>query len=226
MMAKSPAVAMAYDAAIKQTLSDHVDHELGPGWRDKFGDIRVLVQALADGATRELMKAGWEFNPGVAWPRAVAARVVAAGHAGVLEYVGRPHDGRCEVPHYHTVTHYCSHGVWRHEKGASLPWTRAKQTSLLGEVCPCPLRRIVSEFHQVTAADELRRTWHLEMRAWLDDYLARQPDCACTPLLLLETPLGSNGQPLEVLAIVTHDARPCPVRIEPTSMTVSPNQGA
>jgi len=72
MMAKSPAVAMAYDAAIKQALSDHVDHELGPGWRDEFGDIKVLVQALADGATRELMRAGWEFNPGVAWPGAVA----------------------------------------------------------------------------------------------------------------------------------------------------------
>lgn len=176
--------------------------------------------------TRELVKAGWEFNPGVAWPGAVAARVVAAGHAGVLEYVGRPHRGRCEVPHDHTVTRYCSHGVWRHEKRASLPWTRAKQISLLGEVCPCPLRMIVSEFHPVTAADELRRTWQPETRAWLGDYLARQPDCACTPLLRLVTPLGSDGQPLEVLAIVIHDARRCPVRSEMVTTTVSPKQGA
>lgn len=170
---------------------------------------------------RELMKAGWDFFPDRAWPSAVAQGVVAAGHAGVLEYVGRPHGGRCEIPHDHTITRYCSHGVWRREKASALPWRRANQVRLLGDVCSHPLRMIVSEFHPVRAADEVRRTWQPEMRAWLADYLSRQPDCACTPLIRLGTPLGPDGEPVEVWAIVVHDVSRCPIRGEMVSSTVS-----
>jgi hypothetical protein len=176
---------------------------------------------MTNSATRELMNAGWQFHPGVAWPGTVAARVVAAGHAGVLEYVGRPHEGRCEIPHDHTVTRYCSHGVWRCETASAWPWTRAKQARLLGEVCPHPLRMIVSEFHPVTAADDLRRTWQPEMRAWLGDYLSQQPNCACTPILRLGSSLGPDGQPEEALAVVVHDGRRCSIRGEPVTTPVN-----
>jgi hypothetical protein len=166
---------------------------------------------LTNGAARELIKAGWAFYAGAAWPSAVAAGVTADGHAGVLEYVGRAHAGHCEAPHDHTITRYCGHGVWRREKGSALPWTRAKQVRLLGEVCAHPLRMIVSEFHPVQAAGEISRTWEPEMRAWLNDYVSRQRECACTPLIRLGTPLGSDGQPVEVLAIVVHEAERCPI---------------
>jgi hypothetical protein len=169
-------------------------------------------------AERELLKSGWDFYPDTAWPSLVAASVVAAGHAGVLEFIGRAHAGPCEIPHYHTITRYCSHGVWRREKGSALPWRRAKEVRLLGEVCAHPLRMIVSEFHPVQAAGEVSRTWKPEMRAWLGDYLSRQPDCACTPLIRLGTPFGSDGQPVELLAIVIHDADRCPIRAEQESI--------
>ena len=39
-----------------------------------------------------------------------------------------------------------------------------------------PLRMIVSEFHPVTAADDLRSTWQPEMRAWLGDSVVNGPN--------------------------------------------------
>jgi hypothetical protein len=169
----------------------------------------MVADVEADNARRELTKAGWEFFPGATWPSSVAAHVIAAGHAGVLEYIGHADD------HRHTITRYCTHGVWRYEPRFSLPWAREKQIRQLEATCPCPLRMLVSEFYPASSADGLRRTWRPEMRAWLGAYLARQRECGkCTPTLRLATELSADGQPIEAFAILVHDEARCPVRSE------------
>lgn len=73
----------------------------------------------------------------------------------------------------------------------------------------------------VSAADDVRRTMHPEMRTWLGKYLARQPACGCPPLLRLGTSLGADGQPSEMVVVIIHDGTRCPLSGEPVTIPVS-----
>jgi hypothetical protein len=172
-------------------------------------------------ASRQLRTAGWLFVPGSVWPGRVAKRVVDAGNAGVLEYVGRQHAGKCAIPHDHTLTRYCRHGVWRRTTTATLPWTRDRQTRLLNDVCSCPMRMIVSEFHPITASQEVSQGWDSRLRAWLEGYLTQQPSCLCPPYLRLGTALGEDGQADEMFAVLVHDPSTCQFSPEAASTFVA-----
>jgi len=118
-------------------------------------------------AAQQLLTAGWEFIRGEMPPQMTLASAIAAGQAGVLEYMGQPHRGSCHVPHDHAVHRYCRHGAWHLRDAVTWPWQRSAHTRWLEEVCPCPLRIVVSEFHPVGAADKMRRTLEPPMNEWL-----------------------------------------------------------
>lgn len=166
-------------------------------------------------AAQQLLSAGWDFNPGEMPPQKTLARAIAAGHAGVLEYMGQPHRGSCHVPHDHAVHRYCRHGAWHLRNAVKLPWQRSAHAWWLEQVCPCPLRIVVSEFHPASAADEMRRTLEPAMNEWLGSYIAQQPACQCIPLLRLGSVLGEQGLPVEVMAVLYHDQATCAVPSEP-----------
>lgn len=100
------------------------------------------------------------------------------------------------------------------------PWQRSAHLGWLDQVCACPLRMVVSEFHPVSVADKTRKDWEPEMNGWLNRYLALQPDCTCTPLLRLGTVIGEQGRPIQLLAVIYHDADICPNRAEPIETQV------
>lgn len=172
--------------------------------------------------SRRLTAAGWSFTPENRTPYRVVASAVAEGGAAIVESIYRDHRGRCEIPHHsHLIFRVCRHGTWAKEARRAMPWERARQVRLLGDVCSCPLRRFLNEFHPLTAAAEWRRSLATSMDAWLADFLAQQPPCSCVPLLAIASEIGVDGRATEIIAVLSHESGRCAARGEPAGVLVT-----
>jgi hypothetical protein len=173
---------------------------------------------------RSLLAAGWLFDPAASpLGSTTIARAIEEGHAGLLEATNRPHGGPCPALHGHRIHRYCRHGGWLQVRPSRLPWRRAAQRRWLENVCTCRIGVVVSEYHPVSAANQMRRELEPAMRAWVDRYLAGDPrGCRCVPTLRAVTLLDERGAPSQLAMLLWHESDRCPIRREPVEAAVVP----